>query len=359
MVLQNSFNNLLMPGLRPQLGSDATGDIYFRNGLGFFTRLPVGANGDSLTVISGLPSWQTGASPGGAAGGDLTGTFPNPTIANSVVSFAKLQNIPTGQLLGRNTGGTGAIEALSAVTVRSLLSLGTAALVSTGTASGNVPVLDGNGQLLPSVLPPIALTSIQTVADQTARLALNNVQPGDSAKQLDNGLTYILSALPASTDANWVSIGDTNIVASDIVSGILATARLATGTANATTFLRGDQTWAPVPYQPLPGVEVTTASAALAFNTSVRANHSSLCTLTLPTVIPVDTIIRVVGVGAGGWRVAQNAGQQIHFGNLSSTVGNSGRLDSTHRRDCVEMICTVANTELTVISSQGNIDVIV
>jgi len=51
---------------RFDLGSDATGDLFYRNSSGQFTRLPIGSNGQVLTVSSGLPSWVTGGGGGGS-----------------------------------------------------------------------------------------------------------------------------------------------------------------------------------------------------------------------------------------------------------------------------------------------------
>jgi hypothetical protein len=49
------------------LGSDATGDIFYRNSSGQFTRLPIGSGNQVLTVTSGLPAWVTPSGGGGSA----------------------------------------------------------------------------------------------------------------------------------------------------------------------------------------------------------------------------------------------------------------------------------------------------
>jgi hypothetical protein len=49
-------------GTTMTLGSDAEGDIYYRNSSGILTRLGVGSDDDVLTLASGLPSWTAGAS---------------------------------------------------------------------------------------------------------------------------------------------------------------------------------------------------------------------------------------------------------------------------------------------------------
>jgi len=53
----SKFLSLSDLGVRLIVGSDATGDIYYRNSSGYFARLPIGTNGQVLKVTTGLPAW--------------------------------------------------------------------------------------------------------------------------------------------------------------------------------------------------------------------------------------------------------------------------------------------------------------
>jgi hypothetical protein len=71
--------------LKINVGSDAAGDIYYRDASGNFVRLPKGTDGQVLTLASGLPSWA-------AAGGGVTGFTgsQNTSSPNNTVNASRL-----------------------------------------------------------------------------------------------------------------------------------------------------------------------------------------------------------------------------------------------------------------------------
>lgn len=105
--------------------------------------------------------------------------------------------------------------------------------------------------------------------------------------------------------------------------------------------------------------DVTGTSQAMTADNGYTANNAGLVTLTLPATAAYGTGLAVVGKGAGGWTIAQNAGQNIQIGSSSSTVGVGGSVSSTNRFDVVNFVCTTANTTWTVISGpQGNLTIV-
>lgn len=102
---------------------------------------------------------------------------------------------------------------------------------------------------------------------------------------------------------------------------------------------------------------VTGTSQAMLVNTNYVSNNASLCTLTLPATAAVGSQITVGGLGAGGWQVAQNSAQLVHFGSSVTTTGVGGSIGSNNQYDSITLLCVVANTTWIVTASQGNMTV--
>lgn len=84
----------------------------------------------------------------------------------------------------------------------SVAGLGTAATRNTGTAAGQVPLLDGGGKLDTAVIPSLALVEPFVVANETAMLALV-AQQGDIAIRTDINKSFVLASNSPSTLADW------------------------------------------------------------------------------------------------------------------------------------------------------------
>lgn len=87
-----------------------------------------------------------------------------------------------------------------------------------------IGLLDGNGKINASFLPPISITSVYVVADITARDALT-AQPGDVAVVLDDGDGERASYIYDGSD--WVKLSDSS-ESVDSVNGFSGTVVLTT-----------------------------------------------------------------------------------------------------------------------------------
>jgi hypothetical protein len=106
-------------------------------------------------------------------------------------------------------------------------------------------------------------------------------------------------------------------------------------------------------------IEVTDTTHQMSPNSIYRANCVSKVILTLPSSMSkADGSIKVHGIGTGGWKIAQNPGQQIVFGSFVTTVGISGYIESNSQYECVEIECVVDNLLFLVVTATGNPEVV-
>jgi hypothetical protein len=136
--------------------------------------------------------------------------------------------------------------------------------------------------------------------------------------------------------------------ATHIVSGVLDTARLGSGTASATTYLRGDQTWATLPAP-------TLASTRIGFGSG-----SNLLTSSANFAFEDDRIISIKNGGTSKIEVARfagtnNYGLYVTSGNLElqSLTGGTVVSKSNHNFEGRILLNNAAGTAGQVLTSQG------
>jgi hypothetical protein len=85
------------------------------------------------------------------------------------------------------------------------------------------------------------------------------------------------------------------------------------------------------------------------------ANSAGTITYPLPTVAAVGDTFSVVAMNNdNSWKITVALGQIFTFGNTAAVV----QVESQSIGNSVTFVCNVANTEFTVIASQGNPDVV-
>ena len=334
----DSQRTITPSSLKAKLGVQTTNGVAYGNSDNAAIKwTPVGTNGQLLIAATGADPLFASLT---STGGTITVTGGSNTL-----NIEAAATLPTS--FDADTG-----TAVPALNVLNILGDATQGSVTSG-AGSTITITNSDattaqkGVLETSTDAESIAGTSTTVSVTPASLAAKLGTQTANGLPYGGGTTAALSWLSEATDGQ-IPIGSTGNPPA-LATLTAGTGITITNAAGSITIDSNDagMTW----------TEVTGTSSGIAVDNGYIANNAGLVTLTLPAVAVVGNTIKVNGKGAGGWLIAQNAGQTVHFLGQDTTTGAGGSLASTTQYDCVTYRCITANTDWVVEAVTGNLTV--
>lgn len=177
------------------VGSDATGDTYYRSAGGLLVRVPIGSNTQVWTISGGVPTWQAGSS---AASITVGTTTVNTCGASTNILFNNGGTLGCEALVPAANGGTG----VASPTAHSLLiAQGASAMTNTGTGTLGQALVSGGGSADPSYKSGVRVLLNTLTASSSA-----NLQDTTSLTSSYNDYEIVFENVTTSTAASGLQI---------------------------------------------------------------------------------------------------------------------------------------------------------